>query len=83
MFNTDRDWSVPGALTTPGLVRYRAEHGRLDAKKRTVLREQLGRLQHIAARYRDAQSAGAKELGRIAQWLTEQWTKENARLLEP
>jgi hypothetical protein len=83
VFNTDRDWSVPGALTTPGLVRYRAEHGRLDAKKRAALREQLSQLRAMAARYQGAQSAGTKELGRIAQWFTEQWTKENARLLEP
>ena len=81
VFNTDRDWSVPGALTTPGLVRHRAEHGRLDAKKRTLLRDQLARVRAIAARHRDATSNGAKELHRIAQWLADQWTPENSALL--
>ena len=81
VFNTDRDWSVPGALTTPGLVRHRAEHGRLDAKKRTLLRDQLARVRAIAARHRDATNGGAKELHRIAQWLADQWTSENSALL--
>ena len=81
VFNTDRDWSVPGALTTPGLVRHRAEHDRLDAKKRAQLREQLNRVRAIAARHRDATSDGAKELHRIAQWLADQWTPENAAWL--
>ena len=83
VFNTDRDWSVPGALTTPGLVRHRAEHGRLDAKKRALLREQLLRVQTIATRHRDATTSGARELHRIAQWLADQWTWENTALLNP
>jgi hypothetical protein len=81
VFNTDRDWSVPGALTAPGLVRSRAERGKLDAKKRAVLRDQLSRVRGIAARYRAARPGGAKELHRIAQWLVDQWTPENAALL--
>ena len=83
VFNTDRDWSVPGALTTPGLVRHRAEHGRLDAKKRAMLREQLARVRVMAERHRAATTVGAKELHRIAQWLADQWTAENAALLNP
>lgn len=83
VFNTDRDWAVPGARTTPGLVRHRAEHGRLDAKKRAVLSEQLSRVRSIATRHRHAKSGGAKELHRIAQWLADQWTGENAGLLNP
>ncbi len=81
VFNTDRDWSVPGALTTPGLVRNRAEHGRLGAKKRALLREQLARVRAIAERHRDATHGGAKELHRIAQWLADQWTAENTQIL--
>ena len=81
VFNTDRDWSVPGALTAPGLVRNRAEHGRLDAKKRALLREQLARVRSIAERHREAPSGGAKELHRIAQWLADQWTSENTHIL--
>ena len=81
VFNTDRDWSVPGALTTPGLVRNRAEHGRLDAKKRALLHEQLTRVRAIAARHREETSQGAKDLHRIAQWLADQWAPENSALL--
>ncbi len=81
VLNTDRDWSVPGALTTPGLVRHRAEHGRLDANKRALLREQLTRVRAIAARHRGAASDGAKELQRIAQWLADQWTADDISLL--
>jgi hypothetical protein len=80
VFNTDRDWSVPGALTTPGLVRHRAEQGRLDARKRTLLREQLLRVRAIAERYPEA-TGGGKDLHRIAQWLADQWTSENLKVL--
>ena len=82
VFNTDRDWSVPGALTTPGLVRHRAEHGRLDTAKRALLREQLARVRAIAVRHREASSGGAQELHRIAQWLADQWAGENTALLD-
>lgn len=83
IFNTDRDWSVPGALTTPGLVRDRAARGRLDDAKRALLREQLDRVQGIAARHRGATEPGARELGRIARWLADQWTAEDTVLLNP
>ncbi len=82
VFNTDRDWSVPGALTTPGLVRSRAERGRLDAKKRTQLRDQLSHAQAIAERTRESRRGGLKQLHRIAQWLVDQWTPENAAVLK-
>ena len=81
IFNTDRDWAVPGALTSPGLVRSRADRGQLDAKKRQLLRDQLGRVQEMAARYRQAKRGGTKDLQRIAQWLADQWTPEYAALL--
>jgi hypothetical protein len=73
VFGTDRDWSVPAALTTPGLVESRRRSGRLDAKKRAFLRDQLARVRAIAARYRDATTPGARELERIARWLSDQW----------
>ncbi len=82
VLNTDRNWSVPGALTTPGLVRSRSERGRLDEKKCTQLREQLSRVRAIAARNGDAKQSGARELHRITQWLSDQWTSENTALLK-
>jgi hypothetical protein len=81
IFNTDRDWSVPGALTTPGLVQDRAQRGRLDVKKRELLREQLTRVRAMAERHRSATGKGARELHRIAQWLADQWTPVNTRIL--
>ena len=81
ILNADRDWSVPRALTTPGLVRSRAGRGKLDAKKRSQLREQLVRVAEIAARNRDAKQAGAMALHRIAQWLAEQWPPDNSDFL--
>jgi hypothetical protein len=83
VFNTDRDWSVPGALTTPGLLRDRAQRGRLEAKKRARLRAQLEQVRAIAARHKSAASDGAKDLQRIAQWLADQWTPENLAVLNP
>jgi hypothetical protein len=82
VFNTDRDWAVPGALTTPGLVRDRAAHGRLDANQRALLREQLTCVRAIADRHSHASSSGARELHRIARWLAAQWTPENERVLQ-
>jgi len=82
VFGTDRDWSVPAPLTTPGLVESRRNGGRLDAKKRAFLRDQLARVRAIAARHRDARTPGARDLARIAQWLSDQWQGTNAELLE-
>ena len=83
VFNTDRDWSVPSALTTPGLVKSRADRGKLNAKKRTQLREQLVRVHEIAARNRDTRSKGTRELHHIARWLSMQWTPEYELILNP
>ena len=51
--------------------------------KRALLREQLTRVRAIAERNRKATSGGAKDLHRIAQWLADQWTPENEKLLTP
>lgn len=82
VFNTDRNWSVPGALTSPGLVRSRAEQGRLDGKKKAELRAQLARVRAIAERRRKASGRGERELGRIAHWLSEQWSADDVRPLD-
>ncbi|MGO9111082.1 MAG: hypothetical protein ACLP9L_17810 [Thermoguttaceae bacterium] len=82
VFGTDRDWTVPAPLTTPGLVEARRKSGRLDAKKRVFLRDQLARVRAIAMRHRDATTPGARELARIAQWLSDQWQGANNALLE-
>ncbi len=66
VFGTDRDWSVPAPLTTPGLVAARRQSGRLDATKRAFLREQLARVRAVPARHRGATTEGGQELARIA-----------------
>ncbi|MCY2952621.1 MAG: hypothetical protein NTU53_11710 [Planctomycetota bacterium] len=82
VFGTDRDWAVSAPLTMPGLVESRRKSGRLDAKKRAFLRDQLARVRAIAARHRDAKVPGARDLARIAQWLGDQWQGANAAILE-
>lgn len=82
VLNTDRDWSVPGALAAPDLVRHRAEQGRLASSKRAHLRQQLLRVRELAARYRQAGSPGTKELHEIAQWIANQWTPDFEILLK-
>jgi hypothetical protein len=77
VFGTDRNWTVPAPLTTPGLVESRRKRGRLDANKRAILRDQLARVRAIAARHRDAKFPGARDLARIAQWLSDQWQGAN------
>jgi hypothetical protein len=81
VFGTDRDWTVPAPLTASGLVESRRKSGRLDAKNRAFLRDQLAQVRAIATRNRDAKSTGACDLARIAQWLSEQWPEANAALL--
>lgn len=82
VFGTDRDWSVPAPLTTPGLVESRRKAGRLDARKLSFLRDQLARVRAIAARNQHDSTAGGRDLARIAQWLSDQWQGANSLLLE-
>jgi hypothetical protein len=83
VFGSDRDWSVPAPLTTPGLVEARRKAGRLDAKKRASLREQLDRVRRIAARHATSAAPGGQELARIARWLSEQWQGPSVMTIEP
>lgn len=82
ILNTERDWSVPGALTAPGLVADRARRGRLDEKKRARLRTQLASVRAMSRRYDREQHPGRQELRKIAQWLDAQWTSEFRKLIE-
>jgi hypothetical protein len=63
------------------LVESRRKSGRLDSKKRASLRDQLARVRAIAARYRDTKTPGARDLARIAQWLSDQWQGTASTLL--
>lgn len=81
VLNTDRDWSVPGALTMPGLVRDRAERGHLDAPKRALLREQLAGLRAMLTRYGGSENPGLRQLCKIARWFDGEWTAHNEKLL--
>ncbi len=81
IFGSDRDWSVPAPLTTPGLVESRLKVRRLDSKKLASLREQLAHVRAIAERHRDAKTAGEQELAWIAQWISDQWRGTYAGIL--
>ncbi len=82
VFGTDRDWTVPAPLTAPGLVESRRKSGRLDSKKRAFLRDQLARVRAIAERHRGAATPAARDLARIARWLSAQWQGPNSALIE-
>ncbi len=82
VLNTDRNWSVPGALTSPGLIRSRSLRGQLNAKKREQLQAQLTRIRSMVTRTQGAKSGGTKELHKIAQWISNQWTPEETLLLK-
>ena len=81
VFGTDRDWTVPAPLTTPGFVESPRKTGRLDAKKRDFLRDQLARVRAIAMRHRDATTPGAA-VGCIARSISDQWQGANNALLK-
>lgn len=74
VFGTDRNWSTPAPLTTPGLVKARIDRGAIDEKKRASLKAQLAKIREIAARHAGSEIAAANELSRIAQWIADQWT---------
>ncbi len=81
VLGTDRNWTVPAPLTTPGLVAARRAAGRLDAAKRTFLRGQLDRVRSIAEAHRNSASPGGRDMARIAQWLADQWRGANLQTL--
>ncbi len=83
VFGTERNWSTPAPLTSPGLVRARAEQGRLQPEQQAAYRASLEEVRRITERYRGATNGGACELHRIASWLVRQWEGENAALLAP
>jgi hypothetical protein len=63
-------------------VEARWKSGRLDSNKRAFLREQLSRVRAIAERNRNGKTPGARELARIAQWLSDQWQGPNSAILD-
>jgi hypothetical protein len=82
VLGTDRGWTVPAPLTAPGLVEFRRRTGRLNEAKRLLLRQQLEWVQAIAARHRNTQLPGARDLGQIADWISRQWEGANADVLQ-
>lgn len=82
IFNHDRTWRQPSTPTCPQRVRAMVARGELTTEKRAEIREALKRLEAIAERREAGDSAGARELGRIARWVVEQWSARDRALLE-
>jgi hypothetical protein len=76
-----RTWCQASPVVSPDRVRALKERGELTPAKAADYRAALERLRQIAARHRDANSPGARELRRIAQWVSDQWQGTNAALL--
>lgn len=81
-FNFERTWCQPSPLTSPLRVRAMKDRGELTAERRARYREGLDRLRTLEARHREPKSDGEKVLRRIAQWVLDQWGKDDRRLLE-
>jgi hypothetical protein len=81
IFNTDRDWSIPGALTSPDMVVDRHARGKLTPQKRSLLKTQLATVRELRERYSGRLQAGMAELGKIASWLADQWTTDKENIL--
>lgn len=82
IFNRDRTWRQPSTATCPQRVRAMAARGELTTEKGAEIREALECLEAIADRREAGESAGARELGRIARWAVEQWPAGDRALLK-
>jgi hypothetical protein len=82
-FNLDRTWSLPPALTSPGLLRARREQGKVSGERLAVYRDRLSQVSQIAVHYRTSRQPAMREMVRIAQWIVDRWSGANASLLAP
>lgn len=83
VFGTERNWSTPAPLTTPSLVRARAERGQLKPEQRAAYRQSLEQMGQISAKHADATQPAKRELRQISAWLVKQWNADDLRMLEP
>jgi len=83
IFATERTWCLSSPLVSPARVRATKAQGVLTPAKRNEYRATLAKLRGIADRHREAQTAGERQLVRIAKWVLSQWEKDNRAILEP
>jgi hypothetical protein len=78
-FFVDRNWDSKAVLASPDYVKGRLELGELGPIQLADFRTRLKRLEEIAQRYRTADMACARELGRTAGWIVERWNQSPNR----
>ena len=78
-FFLDRSWFTPSPLVSPGLLKGKLEMGVLSTGQLTDYNMRQDRIEKIAAAY-SGRSGGPGEMGRVAQWITDNW-KANRKLL--
>lgn len=81
-FATDRTWMQAAPIASPERVRAIRASGQLTPKKRAAYLNQLEKIRRIEERYRDKGAPFAK-MHRIAKWVTDLWSGQNAALLSP
>ena len=80
VFATERSWCQASPLADPTRVRAMKAAGALTDGRRDDYRHALDRVRAIEAAHRDPAPPFA-ELHRIAKWLVDQWSGDNATLL--
>lgn len=83
VFASERTWCQPSPLVCPERVRAMKDRGELTPAKRDEYRRALDRLREVERRHREPSSVGEIGLHRIAEWVVEQWQREDKLLLEP
>lgn len=82
LFAEGRTWCQAAPLVSPARVRTLRVADKLPEQKRAEYRETLNMVRAIESRYRDKGETLA-EMHRIARWVTDQWTEESAKVLDP
>jgi hypothetical protein len=80
-FFHERTWCQAAPIVNPDRVRAMKRRGELSPERIAAWRTALAEIRQIAARHESGQSAGERELHRIAQWVLNRWTGPDAALL--
>ena len=79
-FFMNRSWFSASPLVSPVLLKGKLEMGALSTERLSDYNRRLDRIAQIAANYSGWPGA-AGELGRVAQWITDNWNGERRNLL--
>jgi hypothetical protein len=83
VFATERTWCQPSPLVNPDRVRAMQAQRSLTPAKQAEYGAAVANVRAIADRHREAQTAGERQLARIAQWVLSQWEGDNGAVLGP